>query len=109
MQLTIQLWQLSTQIRSFKSTKMNVWFRPKPPCRFRELALTVLITGDVRRAERRQFHSRHAIAEATLSPKRGSLRKPGQLVSYQDFNPSPTILRSFDIVRPRAAELLNLE
>jgi AraC family transcriptional regulator len=31
------------------------------------------------------------------------------LVSYQDVYPSEAILRSFDIVRPRAAELLNLE
>lgn len=31
------------------------------------------------------------------------------MVSYQDIYPSPAILRSFDIVRPRAAELLNLE
>jgi AraC family transcriptional regulator len=31
------------------------------------------------------------------------------LVSYQDIYPSLAILRSFDIVRPRAAELLNLE
>ncbi|WP_236823338.1 helix-turn-helix domain-containing protein [Blastomonas sp. RAC04] len=31
------------------------------------------------------------------------------MVSYQDVYPSPAILRSFDIVRPRAAELLNLE
>ncbi|MGC6400292.1 helix-turn-helix domain-containing protein [Sphingomonas sp. FW199] len=33
----------------------------------------------------------------------------GRVVSYQDVYPSPAILRSFDIVRPRAAELLNLE
>jgi AraC family transcriptional regulator len=31
------------------------------------------------------------------------------LVSYQDIYPSAAILRSADIVRPRAAELLNLE
>ncbi len=31
------------------------------------------------------------------------------MVSYQDIYPSPAILRSFDLVRPRAAELLNLE
>ena len=31
------------------------------------------------------------------------------MVSYQDIYPSPAILRSFDIFRPRAAELLNLE
>lgn len=32
-----------------------------------------------------------------------------EMVSYQDVYPSDAILRSFDIVRPRAAELLNLE
>jgi AraC family transcriptional regulator len=32
-----------------------------------------------------------------------------RMVSYQDIYPSPALLRSFDIVRPRAAELLNLE
>ena len=37
------------------------------------------------------------------------MRSVGPLVSYQDIYPSPAILRSFDIVRPRAAELLNLE
>jgi AraC family transcriptional regulator len=37
------------------------------------------------------------------------MRSGGPLVSYQDIYPSPAILRSFDIVRPRAAELLNLE
>jgi AraC family transcriptional regulator len=31
------------------------------------------------------------------------------MVSYQDVYPSEAILRSFDLVRPRAAELLNLE
>jgi AraC family transcriptional regulator len=31
------------------------------------------------------------------------------MVSYQDVYPSEAILRSFDVVRPRAAELLNLE
>ena len=31
------------------------------------------------------------------------------MVSYQDVYPSPALLRSFDVVRPRAAELLNLE
>lgn len=31
------------------------------------------------------------------------------MVSYQDVYPSDAILRSFDLVRPRAAELLNLE
>lgn len=31
------------------------------------------------------------------------------MLSYQDVYPSDAILRSFDVVRPRAAELLNLE
>jgi AraC family transcriptional regulator len=31
------------------------------------------------------------------------------MLSYQDVYPSHAILRSFDVVRPRAAELLNLE
>lgn len=31
------------------------------------------------------------------------------LVSYQDVYPSPAILRSFDVVRQRASELLNLK
>jgi AraC family transcriptional regulator len=31
------------------------------------------------------------------------------LVSYQDVYPSAALLRSFDVLRPRAAELLNLE
>jgi AraC family transcriptional regulator len=31
------------------------------------------------------------------------------MLSYQDVYPSEAILRSFDVVRPRAAELLNLE
>ena len=31
------------------------------------------------------------------------------MVSYQEVYPSDAILRSFDLVRPRAAELLNLE
>jgi AraC family transcriptional regulator len=30
-------------------------------------------------------------------------------VRYQDVYPSEALLRSFDVVRPRAAELLNLE
>ncbi|MFN0025251.1 MAG: hypothetical protein ACKVS5_15275 [Parvularculaceae bacterium] len=31
------------------------------------------------------------------------------LVSYQDTDPPPALLRSYEIVHPRAAELLNLE
>lgn len=31
------------------------------------------------------------------------------MISYQDVYPSEALLRSFDVVRPRAAELLNLE
>lgn len=31
------------------------------------------------------------------------------MVTYQDIYPSEALLRSFDVVRPRAAELLNLE
>ena len=34
------------QTRSFTTFKWNVWFRPKPPCRFRDRASPQLLTGD---------------------------------------------------------------
>lgn len=37
------------------------------------------------------------------------MTEEGKVLSYQDVYPSEAILRSFDVVRPRAAELLNLE
>lgn len=37
------------------------------------------------------------------------MSEEGKVLSYQDVYPSEAVLRSFDVVRPRAAELLNLE